>query len=111
MQIRTYIVIISHPNSITLRNKNCLNVDILSSADVMISSRGATGILLALVVVAADAASLHPNFPNQRGRVRRSLPEDGEAQPWFSFSGTHVAGMMDSTLFFAKDHGMAKDHR
>ena len=106
-------MIISHPNSITLRNKNCLNVDILSSADVMISSRGATGVLLALVVAAADAASLNSNFPNQRGRFRRSLPEeeDGEAQPWFSFSGTHVAGMMDSTLFFAKDHGMAKDHR
>ena len=86
---------------------------LVSSADVMISSRGATGILLALVVVAADTASLHSNFPNQRGRFRRSLveEEDGEAQPWFSFSGTHVAGMMDSTLFFAKDHGMAKDHR
>ena len=86
----------------------------VSSADVMISSHGATGILLALVVAAAaDAASLHSNFPNQRGRARRSLPEeeDGEAQPWFSFSGTHVAGMMDSTLFFAKDHGMVKDHR
>ena len=86
---------------------------LVSSADVMISSRGATGILLALVVVAADTASLHSNFPNQRGRFRRSLveEEDGEAQPWFSFSGTHVAGMMDSTLFFAKDQGMVKDHR
>ena len=106
-------MIISHPNSIGLKTVHLLKFDVVSSADVMISSRGATGILFALVVAAAGAFSLHSNFPNQRGRSRRSLPEEeaGEAQPWFSFSGTHIAGMMDSTLFFAKDHGMGKDHR
>ena len=78
--------------------------------------RGAMGILLAaFMVAAADTASLPSNFPNQEGRVKRSLPdleeEAEQPQAWFSFSGTHTMGMMDSGLFFAKDQGMVKDHR
>ena len=69
-------------------------------------------ILLTLMVAPAESASLI-NFPNQSGRVKRSLPEENEVepQPWFSFSGTHTMGMMDSGMFFAKDQGMVKDHR
>ena len=72
---------------------------------------GAIVILLALMVAPAESASLI-NFPNQNGRVKRSLPDnEAEAQPWFSFTGTHTMGMMDSGMFFAKDQGMVKDHR
>ena len=78
-----------------------------TSAAAMISK----GILLGLMVATAVAASLPSNYPNQNGRVRRSLPEEElEPQAWFSFSGTHTMGM-DSGMFFAKDQGMVKDHR